>query len=181
MLDSYLVKVGVKGQEVVLSEMDKIRKKGDDLSKKKLAVELAVKPTEKKVKTKAAGLAEKPSEKGKPKAIELAGKPKIKTKAEELAKPKAEKEKKEKTTEEKTKTKKTDKDSKSTDKFSKSVDKFGNTTTTLARSASSLDPASVIHSGLSELAKIAVAGIPFALAGAALATATGTIGMAKST
>src|SRR4030043_151 len=52
MLDSYLVKVGVKGQEVVLSEMVKIRKKGDDLSKKKLAVELAGKPTEKKRKKK---------------------------------------------------------------------------------------------------------------------------------
>ncbi|MDD5363618.1 MAG: hypothetical protein PHN88_15960 [Ignavibacteria bacterium] len=166
MLDSWLVKIGVKGQEVVLSEMDKIRKKGDDLSKKKLAVNLAAKTTEKKVKPKAAELAKKPSAKGK---------------AEELAKPKAEKEKKEKTAEEKAKSKTADKENKNTTKFGKSVDKFGNTTATLARSASSLDPASVIHSGLSELAKIAVAGIPFAIAGAALATATGTIGMAKST
>lgn len=165
MLDSYLVKIGVKGQEVVLSTMDNIRKKGDDLSKKKVAVNLATKTSVKKTKT--AELA-KPSDK------------KAKSKAEELAKPKTEKEKKEKTTEEKAKSKNTEKENKNTTKFAKSVDKFGSTTTTLTRSASSLDPASVIHTGLSELAKIAVAGIPFAIAGAALATATGTISMAKA-
>ena len=33
MLDSYLVSLGVKGQNVVLSTMDKIRKKGEKLSK----------------------------------------------------------------------------------------------------------------------------------------------------
>jgi hypothetical protein len=165
MLDSYLVKIGVKGQEVVLSTMDKIHKKGDDLTKKKLAINLAAKTTVKK-----------------PKAAELAKTTdkKIKSKAEELAKPKAEKEKKDRTTEDKAKSKTADKENKNTTKFGKSVDKFGNTTATLARSASSLDPASVIHSGLSELAKIAIAGIPFAIAGAALATATGTISMAKA-
>lgn len=47
-LDSYLVTLGMKGQNVVLSMMDKIRKKGGDLSKKKTTVELAAKPTRKK-------------------------------------------------------------------------------------------------------------------------------------
>lgn len=39
-LDSYLVTLGVKGQDVVLSTMDKIRKKGEGLTKKKTAVNL---------------------------------------------------------------------------------------------------------------------------------------------
>lgn len=47
-LDNYLVTLGMKGQNVVLSMMDKIRKKGGDLSKKKTTVELAAKPTPKK-------------------------------------------------------------------------------------------------------------------------------------
>ena len=41
-LDSYLVSLGMKGQNVVLSVMDKIRKKGKDLTKKQ-TVPLAVK------------------------------------------------------------------------------------------------------------------------------------------
>ena len=40
-LDSYLVTLGVKGQDVVLSTMDKIRKKGGALSKKKSVVNFA--------------------------------------------------------------------------------------------------------------------------------------------
>lgn len=47
-LDNYLVTLGMKGQNVVLSMMDKIRKKGGDLSKKKTTVELAAKPSSKK-------------------------------------------------------------------------------------------------------------------------------------
>ncbi|MBN2401989.1 MAG: hypothetical protein JXN64_06295 [Spirochaetes bacterium] len=143
-LDSYLVKIGVKGQDVVLSVMDKIQKKGKDLSKKKTTVTLAAKTTAE-----------------------------AKTKTEELAKKTSEKESKRKDEESK-------KDKKNTSKFGKSVDKFGNTTANLSRSMSDLDPASAIHSGLSELSKIAIAGIPFAIAGAALATATKTISMAKA-
>ena len=165
MLDSYLVKVGVKGQEVVLSTMDNIRKKGDDLSKKKIAVNLAAKTSVKK--SKAAELAKATDKK-------------IKSKAEELAKPKAEKEKKEKTTEEKAKSKTADKENKNTTKFGKSVDKFGNTTNNLVRNASSLDPSAAIQSGLSELAKVFAVGSLFAAAGAGLATATNTISMAKA-
>lgn len=40
-LDSYLVSLGVKGQDVVLSTMDKIRKKGDTLTKKKTVIDFA--------------------------------------------------------------------------------------------------------------------------------------------
>ena len=42
-LDNYLVSLGVKGQNVVLSTMDKIQKKGKNISKSKIAVELAAK------------------------------------------------------------------------------------------------------------------------------------------
>jgi hypothetical protein len=42
-LDNYLVSLGMKGQNVVLSTMDKIRKKGGDLTKKKTVVPLSVK------------------------------------------------------------------------------------------------------------------------------------------
>ena len=42
-LDNYLVSLGLKGQNVVLSVMDKIQKKGKDLTKKKTTVPLAVK------------------------------------------------------------------------------------------------------------------------------------------
>lgn len=205
-LDSYLVKIGVKGQEVVLSEMDRIQRKGNDLSKKKLAVDLALKTTEKKEKPKVQKTIEKATTKSeaKPEALtrktaekkakietseleKVATEKKAKTKTEKLAEPKPAKvkkpaEKKEKTFEEADKRKKktSEKDDKNTNKFGKSVDKFGNSTTNLARSASSFDPASVIKSGLSELSKIAVAGIPFAIAGAALSTATGSIAMAKA-
>ena len=44
-LDNYLVTLGLKGQNVVLSVMDKIQKKGKNLSKKKTTVPLAVKTT----------------------------------------------------------------------------------------------------------------------------------------
>ena len=43
-LDSYLVSLGIKGQDVVLSMMDKIRKKGGDLSKKKNIISFAAAP-----------------------------------------------------------------------------------------------------------------------------------------
>jgi hypothetical protein len=143
-LDSYLVKIGVKGQDVVLSVMDKIQKKGKDLSKKKTTVTLAAKTTAEE-----------------------------KTKTEELAKKTSEKESKRKDEDSK-------KDKKNTNKFGKSVDKFGNAASNVSRSMSDMDPASAIHSGLSELSKIAIAGIPFAIAGAVLATATKTISMAKA-
>ena len=55
-LDSYLVSLGVKGQDVVLSTMDKIRKEGKNLSKTKTAVSLAAKPS---TSGGAASLAEK--------------------------------------------------------------------------------------------------------------------------
>ena len=42
-LDSYLVTLGVKGQSVVLSTMDKIRKKAGDLTKQKANVKLTAK------------------------------------------------------------------------------------------------------------------------------------------
>lgn len=40
-LDSYLVTLGVKGQDVVLATMNKIRKKGGDLQKKKVVISAA--------------------------------------------------------------------------------------------------------------------------------------------
>ena len=61
-LDSHLVKIGVKGQEVVLSVMDKILKKGNDLSKKKTTVTLAAKTTGKKT-SEIAKTSEKTSDK----------------------------------------------------------------------------------------------------------------------
>lgn len=42
-LDDFLVTLGVKGQDIVLAQMDKIRKKGKDLSKSKTTVDLAAK------------------------------------------------------------------------------------------------------------------------------------------
>ena len=42
-LDNYLVTLGMKGQNLVLSQMDKIRKSGKDLSKKKTVVDLVAK------------------------------------------------------------------------------------------------------------------------------------------
>ena len=52
-LDNYLVTLGVKGQNVVLSQMDKIQKKGRNLSKSKTVVDLAAKQATQKAKTSA--------------------------------------------------------------------------------------------------------------------------------
>ena len=51
-LDNYLVTLGMKGQNVVLSVMDKIRKKSGELTKKKTVVTLATKTTTEKTAAK---------------------------------------------------------------------------------------------------------------------------------
>jgi len=137
-LDNYLVSLGLKGQNVVLSTMDKIRKKGGDLSKKPVTISTKTKP----------GKADKPSPGGESKT-------KPKTKPD------------------------TSSEKKSGKKFDKAVDKFGNTTTNFAHNMSRLDPAHAIGAGLSALSKIAIAGIPFAVAEAGLNMATNMIAMAK--
>lgn len=48
-LDNYLVTLGMKGQNIVLSTMEKIRKKGGDLSKKKTTVTLSAKTAPEKI------------------------------------------------------------------------------------------------------------------------------------
>lgn len=158
-LDNYLVSLGMKGQNVVISTMDKIRKKGKDLTKKQV-VPLAI-------KTKGGKTA---PEKTPPDEKSLPGK------SERQAKPGVPREK---SSPEKPEPPPSAPDEKASGKFSKAVDRFGNTTTNFAHNMSHLDPAHAISAGLSAMAKIAIAGIPFAIAEAGLKTATNMIAMAK--
>lgn len=159
-LDNYLVSLGLKGQNVVLSVMDKIQKKGKDLTKKKTTVPLAVKTTP--------GKGKKTTPEEKPELGKRSpGKPSEKSTFVRNFAP------------EKSTPGETPPDEKSSRKFGKAVDKFGNTTTNFAHKMSHLDPAHAIGSGLSAMAKIAIAGIPFAIAEAGLNMATNMISMAK--
>ena len=157
-LDKYLVSLGLKGQNVVLATMDKIHKKGKDLTKKQ-AIPLT---------TKTRTAKESKATKTKPEKTPL--KEKTRSKKTPLK--------------EKTRSKKTPPetlpDKKASGKFSKAVDRFGNTTTNFAHDMSRLDPAHAISTGFSALAKIAIAGIPFAIAEAGLNMATNMISMAKA-
>jgi len=164
-LDNYLVTLGMKGQNVVLSMMEKIRKKGGELTKKKKTVTLTTKFAAEKAAAKkelgasggtapgAPGGKSAPGRKSAP-----GGKPAPGGKSAPEKDPP---------------------DEKASGKFSKAVDRFGNTTTNFAHNMSHLDPAHAISAGFSAMAKIAVAGIPFAIAEAGLKTATNMIAMAK--
>jgi hypothetical protein len=156
-LDSYLVTLGMKGQNVVLATMDKIHKKGKDLTKKQTIP----------LTTKTGTAKESKATKTKPEKTPL----KEKTKPEKT--PLKEKTRSKKTPPE------TPPDEKASGKFSKAVDRFGNTTTNFAHTMSRFDPAHAISTGLSALAKIAIAGVPFAIAEAGLNMATNMISMAK--
>ena len=170
-LDNYLVTLGMKGQNLVLSQMDKIRKSGKDLSKKKTVVDLIAK-TEKR-----------PSVVTPEKTIEQmkAQNTKAQKAIEKKAGASKTKDEKKDNKSEKDNKKRTDEDKKNNSKFSKSVDKFGNSATNLAHGSAHLDPAAAIGSGLGELAKMTGIGIPFAIAGAALTMATNTMNMARTT
>jgi len=166
-LDNYLVSLGLKGQNVVLSTMDKIRKKGKDVTKK-LTIPLAAKTVPAKG-GKAAPEKTPPKEKPKP------GKPS----PEKPSKKSAARSGLESKPSEKPEPPPDAPDEKASGKFSKAVDRFGNTTTNFAHNMSHLDPAHAMSAGLSAMAKIAIAGIPFAIAEAGLKTATNMIAMAK--
>ena len=170
-LDNYLVTLGMKGQNLVLSQMDKIRKSGKDLSKKKTVVDLIAK-TEKR-----------PSVVTPEKTIEQmkAQNTKAQKAIEKKAGASKTKDEKKDNKSEKDNKKRTDEDKKNNSKFSKSVDKFGNSATNLAHGSAHLDPAAAIGSGLGELAKMTGIGIPFAIAGAALTMASNTMNMARTT
>ena len=162
-LDSYLVTLGVKGQDVVLATMAKIRDKGKNLSKTKTAVDLATKTTSEKIAKFQPGGKTKVS---KMTAADVAKEAKTKAPAEIDAQKNVDK-KKNKDNEDNNK------------KFGKAVDKFGATSATLAHGASRLDPISAINTGLAALGKISIAGIPFSIAEAAVNIASNTVAMAK--
>jgi len=156
-LDNYLVTLGLKGQNVVLSVMDKIQKKGKDLTKKKTTVPLAVKTKGGKtaplaVKTKGGKTA---PEKTPPDKKSLPGK------SERQAKPGVPREK---SSPEK------DPPDDGTRKFTNSVKKFGRHTDRFANAASSLSPSSLIQAIASTLPYL----------GAAAAAAGGALESAKS-
>ena len=170
-LDNYLVTLGMKGQNLVLSQMDKIRKSGKDLSKKKTVVDLVAKT------------GKRPSVVTPEKTIEQmkAQNTKAQKAIEKKAGASKTKDEKKDNKSEKDNKKRTDEDKKNNSKFSKSVDKFGNSATNLAHGSAHLDPAAAIGSGLGELAKMTGIGIPFAIAGAALTMASNTMNMARTT
>jgi len=102
-LDNYLVSLGLKGQNAVLSTMDKIRKKGKDISKKSVTVSTKIKP----------------EKAGKPET-----KPKIKSKTKSETKPET---KPETPSEEKT----GGKFGKAVDKFSRHANRFADAASSL--------------------------------------------------
>ena len=159
-LDNYLVSLGMKGQNVVLSTMDKIRKKGGDLSKKKTTVELTAKTTSKK--TAAPGTEKPGAESGSEKPTTRTPKPGI-TPGAPLEPP----------------------PTKSDKKFSVAVDKFHGGARDIANAASSLDPAAAV-SGITSaigtsLSGISVLGVSLGrLPEGIAAIANSTLSMAKN-
>lgn len=156
-LDNYLVSLGLKGQNVVLSVMDKIRKKGGDLSKKKTVIPLTPKVTP--------GKTPKPSPEpdgGKP--TPPVPKPGI-TPGEPIPPPEI--------------------PSKSGKKFSAAVDKFHGGARDIASAASTLDPAATVSSITSaigtSLSGISVLGVSLGrLPEGIAAIANSTLSMAKN-
>ena len=133
-LDNYLVTMGIKGQNVVLAQMDKIQKKGKNLSKSKTTVDLASKAAGKKSVT------EKPAaEKATP------GKPSTEEKNENE---KYKRSRKQENEDEK----------KNTSKFREAVGRFGQGAQTIASSASSIDPVGMI-SGMTSAIGTSLSGI----------------------
>jgi len=157
-LDNYLVSLGLKGQNVVLSVMDKIRKKGKDLTKKKTTVPLAVKTVPDKDKKTA------PEEKPEP-GKRSPGKPSEKP----AFVPGPSFSDQEKTNK----------------RFSAAVDKFHGGARDIASAASSLDPAATVSSITSaigtSLSGISVMGVSLGrLPEGIAAIANSTLTMAKS-
>jgi len=158
-LDNYLVSLGLKGQNVVLSVMNKIQKKGKDLTKKKTTVPLAVKtvPADKDKKTT-------PEEKPEP-GKRSPGKPSKKS----AFVPGPSFSDQEKTNK----------------RFSAAVDKFHGGARDIASAASSLDPAAVVSSITSalgtSLSGITVLGVSLGrLPEGIAAIANSTLSMAKN-
>ena len=184
-LDNYLVSLGLKGQNVVLSTMEKIRKKGGELTKKKKTVTLTAKFAAEKAAAKkelaeadggkkstaqapkpgtASGAAPKPGT-----ASGAAPKPGTASGAAPLEIP----------------------PSKSDKKFSAAVDKFSGGAKDIASAASTLDPAATISSVTSAVGT-SLSGLSFAtislgrlpegiahMANAAMTMAKNSVDMAK--
>lgn len=177
-LDNYLVSLGLKGQNVVLSVMDKIQKKGKDLTKKKTTVPLAVKTTPDKDKKTP------PKEKPKP------------------GKPSPEKPSKKSAARSGLESKPSEKSAlipgpsfsdqeRNNKRFSGAIEKFDSGVRNFAGAASSLDPATTISSVTSALGT-SLSGLSFAtlslgrmpegiahMANAALSMAKNSADMAK--
>lgn len=157
-LDNYLVSLGLKGQNVVLSVMDKIQKKGKDLTKKKTTVPLAVKTVPDKDKKTA------PEEKPEP-GKRSPGKPSEKP----AFVPGPSFSDQEKTNK----------------RFGAAVDKFQGGARDIASAASSLDPAATVSSITSaigtSLSGISVLGVSLGrLPEGIAAIANSTLSMAKN-
>ena len=177
-LDNYLVTLGMKGQNIVLSTMDKIRKKGGDLSKKKATVLLAAKVTPKKARPEAPG-EEKPESRTVP-----GEKPKPRTVPGEKPKPRT-------VPGEKPGEKPTLPDEKNNKKFSRAVDNFHSGVKDFSSSAATLDPMAAVTSMTSaigtSLSGISVLGVSLGrlpegiahIANSTLTMAKNSIDMAK--
>ena len=179
-LDNYLVSLGLKGQKVVLSVMDKIQKKGKDLTKKKTTVPLAVKTVPDKDKKTAPEEKPEPGKRspGKPseKPAFVPGKRSPGKPSEKPAfVPGPSFSDQEKTNK----------------RFSAAVDKFHGGAKDIASAASSLDPAATISSVTSAVGT-SLSGLSFAtislgrlpegiahMANAALSMAKNSVDMAK--
>lgn len=189
-LDNYLVALGMKGQNVVLSTMDKIRKKGGDLSKKKTVVTLATKTAPKTEQP--AGITEKlkPGEKQK----QLPGEKQKRLISEKQRELPGEKQRELSGGEQKQlpgEKQKTTLPDESTKKFSKAIDNFHSGVKDFTSSAATLDPVATVSSVTSALGT-ALSGISVAtlslgrlpegiahIANSMLSMAKNTIDMAK--
>lgn len=164
-LDNYLVTLGLKGQNIVLSTMDKIRKKGADLTKKK-TVTISAKTVPAKGAKAAPG---KPEEMGPEKPIPIPGKP-LPVPGKPIPTPVPDEGNK---------------------RFTRAAEKFGDGVKNFASAASTLDPVATISSVTSalgtSLSGISVLGVSLgrlpegiaAIANSTLSMAKNSIDMAK--
>ena len=174
-LDNYLVTLGVKGQNLVLSQIDKIRKGGKDLSKKKTVVDLIAK-TGKGAKK---GTPEKIVEQEKESNKTSKG---LKTLSKDLME--SDKKLKQFTKGAQSSIKEQDKAAKSQKGSNKHLDKAQEGISNVAHGLSSLSPSSLMHSLASLPGLIPHSGIVGkavgGAAGLSLAAGTGAMEIAKN-
>jgi hypothetical protein len=167
-LDNYLVSLGLKGQNAVLSTMKKIQKKGSDLSKKPIEVSTKIKPTKAAPKKPAESTLKKQAKATPKKPAESGGASSQQTAQEQSA-------------------------ARENKKFSRVVDKFSHGVQNFAGATASFDPTAAISSVTSaigtSLSGISVLGVSLgrmpegiaAIAASTLMMARNSVDMARQT